>query len=305
MSFRTRLLLVIMVTVALSVGLVAWQVSANVGAAFSQLDQERSQALVSQFQREFARRGTDVKAKVDAVAASDVAARMSIDLSRPNSDPSPYVNSARDLAAQSQLDFLEFLSPDSSIISSAQWPARFGYKDPFVDAKSPPSSSAFLTVEETPDATFLAIVSTATIRAGSSHIYVVGGRKLDSDFLKSLTLPSGMRVLMYRYSGARFPFAERNVITAGAPQRLERLFPLAERAKREHDTGRSATFSESLAWSNDAVDSEIFQTIPLTGRHNELLGVLLVGSSQKSQVELARHISAIGFIVAGGGIILG
>src|SRR5437588_1525029 len=190
MSFRTRLLLVIMVTVALSVGLVAWQVSANVGAAFNHLDQERSQALVSQFQREFTRRGSDVKAKIDAIAASDVAARMSIDLSRPNSDPSSYVNSARDLAAQSQLDFLEFLSPDATIISSAQWPARFGYKDASVDANAAMSTSAFLAIEETPDLSFLAIVSNATIRAGSSHIYVIGGRKLDSDFLKSLTLPS-------------------------------------------------------------------------------------------------------------------
>jgi signal transduction histidine kinase len=304
MSFRTRLLLVITVTVALSVGLVAWQVSTNVGAAFNRLDQERSQALVSQFQREFTRRGGDVKTKIDSIAAGEVAARMVIDLSRPNSDPSPYVNSARDLAAQSQLDFLEFLSSDTTIISSAQWPARFGYRDASVDTNAAPSTTPFLSVEETPDASFLAIVSTASIHAGSSHIYAVGGRKLDSDFLKSLTLPSGMRVLMYRYSGASFN--DNNLVTTGGSfQKSEKLAPLVERVKKEHDANRPATLSEAVPWSNDAADSEIFQTIPLTGRRNELLGVLLVGSPQKSQVELARHISAIGFIVAGGGIILG
>src|SRR6266404_7627498 len=252
MSFRTRLLLVIMVTVALSVGLVAWQVSTNVGAAFSRLDQERSQALVSQFQREFTRRGADVKAKVDALAAGDVAARMSVDLSRPNSDPSPYVNSARDLAAQSQLDFLEFLSPDSSIISSAQWPARFGYKDPFVDAKSAPSTSAFLTVEETPDATFLAIVSTATIRGGSSHISVVGGRKLDLDFLESITLPTGMRVVMVIFPGNSFdemngPYALPTIATGHQGfLKSEKLSLLIRRVLQEHEANRSATLSETI-----------------------------------------------------------
>src|SRR5438552_19169162 len=100
MTFRARLLLVIMVTVALSVGLVAWQVSSNLGSAFERMDRDRSAALVSQFRQEFASRGSDVKQKIDTLAGSDFMVRMSIELSRPNADPSAYVNSAQDLATQ-------------------------------------------------------------------------------------------------------------------------------------------------------------------------------------------------------------
>ncbi len=34
------------------------------------------------------------------------------------------------MAQDAQLDFLEIVGPDGKIVSSAQWPARFGYPEP-------------------------------------------------------------------------------------------------------------------------------------------------------------------------------
>ncbi len=40
-----------------------------------------------------------------------------------------YFNAAQTLAEEQSLDFLELVGPDTAIISSAEWPARFGYKE--------------------------------------------------------------------------------------------------------------------------------------------------------------------------------
>jgi two-component system, NtrC family, nitrogen regulation sensor histidine kinase NtrY len=49
------------------------------------------------------------------------------------------------LAQQAQLDFLEIVGPDGSVVNSAQWPARFGDPEPasaqFVGASEVPHLS--------------------------------------------------------------------------------------------------------------------------------------------------------------------
>ena len=49
--------------------------------------------------------------------------RMALDLSR-GGDAAAYVTEAKTVADNHQLDLLEFVAADGSIISSAQWPAR-------------------------------------------------------------------------------------------------------------------------------------------------------------------------------------
>ena len=61
---------------------------------------------------------------------------------------------------------------------------------------------------------------------------------------------------------------------------------------------------ETVQWSADAADSESFHAIPLKGENGALLGVLLVGSSRRSLIELQRHIGAFALIVGGVGILL-
>ena len=61
-------------------------------------------------------------------------------------------------------------------------------------------------------------------------------------------------------------------------------------------------------WSADAADDEVFQAIPLNGasdgQSRAPLGILLVGNSRRSYVELQRRIRSAALLVGGGGIVL-
>jgi len=53
MSFRTKLLLVVLLTIFASVSVVAYAVTHYTQAAFEEMDAERTEALVAQFKKEF------------------------------------------------------------------------------------------------------------------------------------------------------------------------------------------------------------------------------------------------------------
>src|SRR5580693_4682222 len=80
MTFRRKLLAIFALTVFLSVGAVAGLVLALTRNAFDKAEGQRTAALITQFQREFSRRGEDVARRVEAIAASDAVSRMAIAL---------------------------------------------------------------------------------------------------------------------------------------------------------------------------------------------------------------------------------
>ena len=297
MSFRARLLLSFSAAVILTAGLVTLIVSSATRRAFEERDNQRTAALVAQFRREFARRGDEVVQRVEGVAATEGVLRMAIDLSRPDADPGPYVNEATALAATHGLDFLELISYDGAIVSSAQWPARFGYKAEWVvqpvDWKA---QGAFLEAEELPDEAALALVAVRAVSAGDRNLYVVGGYRLDRQFLASLPLPSGMRALLYRDFEPRFK-PELLAGVEGPVAGAARLAPLVDRVRAHL---RDA--AETVDWPDGP---ETFQAMPLAGRENNLLGVLLVGSSRRDMAALAAGIRRTGALAATLGILLG
>jgi hypothetical protein len=145
-------------TIVASVAMIVWIVSASTARVFEQLDAERTAALVQQFQKEFVLRGEEIAGAARRIAESDATLRVAIDVNRAEPDYSLHVNDAAALATSHGLDFLELVAGDGSIVSSAQWPARFAYKkawltDP-VDWKSQP---AFLKREDLPDDAALAL----------------------------------------------------------------------------------------------------------------------------------------------------
>ena len=92
------------------------------------------------------------------IAEADSTRDMVIALSRPDADPSVYVDAAQPLAAAHNLDFLELVSAKGSIVSSAQWPARFLYQEDWVTQRDDwNSQEPFLKREELPDGTALAL----------------------------------------------------------------------------------------------------------------------------------------------------
>src|SRR3981081_2478488 len=131
----------------------------------------------------------------------------------------------------------------------------------------------------------------------------MGGERLDQGFLSTLDIPTGTRVLLYQNLDAKWnpkSLLDLNGPAAGA----EKIAPLVAQVRN--------TLQESqgvIRWTSDPADAEVFHAIPLTGpifiptnqspasqtspnqsgATQQLMGVLLVGSSRRPLIELQRQ----------------
>ena len=312
MSFRRKLLAVFAMTVVLSVAGVAFMVSAMTRRAFERTEEQRTTALVAQFQREFSRQGEEAARHVEAIAGSEDVARMAMTLNRSSSlssapaDLAGYFEVARTLADNHQLDFLELVDANGTILSSAHWPAKFGYReDEFASLAASADQPAFLKQEELQDGSRLGLFAVRTTRVGERAVYVIGGRLLDKNFVSALNTPADTRALLYENRGEQFssnllldPSARTSSKTA---RPAAKLVPLIEAVRQ---SGQEMT--AIVHWSADQAEDEVFHAIPLrgVGKESPLLGILLVGNSRRSYVELKHHIRDSALLVGGGGIVL-
>jgi signal transduction histidine kinase len=290
MTFRTRLLLIVTVAVVASVSLVEWLVSDGARRAFERVETQRVDALVAQFRREFDRRKQEIVRAVNGIAASDAALNIAI-----SADHSPFYNEAAALASAHGLDLLELVAGDGTIVSSAQWPARFGYREEWLAAGADwKSRGAFLKREELLEGVTLSLVAVGTASAGDRKLYVAGGQKLDREFLSTLVLPAGMRVLLYRNLEAQFAPSE---LVSGQAGELPHVRPLIEEVRKQK--------REVTRTLGDGAAAETFHALPLTGSEEDLLGVLLIASSRRELVELESFLRWTGIAVAAAGILVG
>ena len=292
MTFRSRLLLIFTLSVVAAVGLVEWVVSVTTRRRFEALEAQRVALLTAQFHREFQRRGDEIVRAVNRIAGTDAALNIAM-----AADNSGYYGEAASLAAAHGLDLLELVAGDGAIISSAEWPARFGYREDWLAAGGWQAGRAFLRREEIPDGMALALVAVGVATAGDRKLYVIGGQQLDREFLSSLVLPAGMRVLLYRNLDPQFAAANLIGGPGGAATQAGELRPLIEQVEKQ---GR-----EALRTIGSGEAGETFRALPLTGVEGNLLGVLLVGSSRRELVQLEKFLRWTGVIVAAGGILLG
>jgi two-component system nitrogen regulation sensor histidine kinase NtrY len=302
MSLRTKLFLVFVFTVLGSVSIVAYGVARYARATFEEMDRERTEAIVGQFNKEFVQREDEIAQQVKNIADADVTLRVAIDLARPNADQSLYVHDASGAAQDHQLDFVELAGWDGTIISSAQYPSRVGYKNTWVTAtKDWNSTAAFLKREELPDSAALSLTAVRSVSGGNDKsLYIIGGRRLDQNFLSTLVLPSGMRALLYLNLDPGFsPAALLSVVKEGVEQ-PELLQPLIDQIRKQPQS-----LVRTINWNSDAASAETFHAMPLPGRNNELLGVLLVGSSRRQLVLLTNRIVMTSAAVAAGALLVG
>jgi two-component system, NtrC family, nitrogen regulation sensor histidine kinase NtrY len=307
LSFRRKLLLVFTLTVFLCVGAVAWIVSAMTRRAFERANEDQTAALVAQFRREFDRRGEEVAHRVETVAGSDGATRMALAVSRGPADYSAFVNEAKTLADAQQLEFLEFVDSRGTILSSAQWPAKFGYKETSLPLISPnmtspntgsPNKNAFLRQEEMPEGVAVSLSAMRQVEVGDNPIYVIGGRRLDQDFMRSLELPAGMRAILYPNLAKGF-YPELLISPSGSVQQPQLLKPLIVQVQQQQQDATAL-----LRWSSNAVDDESVHAIPLNGQDSQLLGILLVGNTRRPYVELRDRIRSAALVAGSVGIVL-
>ena len=300
MSFRVKLLLAFTVSIGAAVALVAWGVSVSTRRAFEQFESQRSQALLAQFQSEFAQRGDVVAHRIAAIADSEATVRMALDLNRPGADSSIYVNDAQSLAKSDDLDYVDFAGDDGMLVSSAEWPAHFGYKNDWITSESDwNQQGAFLTRVETADSVELGLLAVRVVSGGEKNLYVYGGQRIDKNFLATLVLPAGMRALLYSNLDPTFE-ASALSDASGPVAGADRLANIVGRVQQQN-----APAEETIAWSADPADREAFSAIPLRGRNGDLLGIFVVGSSQRELANELVFIRSLAILVGGVGILLG
>ncbi len=321
MSFRKKLLLLFAATVLLCVAVISASVYSTIRRSFERADQDRANAVAAQFRSEFQRRGQEVARKVESVAASETVQRIALDLNRTASDAGEYVSEARNLASQQQLDFLELVDSRGTILSSAQWEAKFGYPEAVIPEGKVPADAGlagpFLKREELQDGATLGLFATRVVRVGEQPLYVIGGARLDQEFLLTLDIPAGTRLLLYQNLDATWN--PKSLLDLNGPAAgVDKMAPLVAKVR---DTLQDT--QGVIRWTSDPADAEVFHAIPLTGPmigpnlnstnqdsanksspNQQLMGVLLVGSSRRPLIELQRQIISTAMLVGGVGILV-
>ncbi len=310
MSLRQKLLLLFSLTVAGAVAAVAWTVLVRVRQIFDQRDQRETALFVSQFQREFQHRSAEVAAAVDRLAAEERVRSMAFELVQ-SGEAAPYLTLAQTLAADAQLDFLEIVGSDGNVVSSAQWPARFGYAEPAVAAAT---QAPFLKREELPDGNdALGLFAVRPVRGAEPAVHLIGGKRLDESFLADLPVAPGMQVFLYSEAG---PAANTNPTHAAAmdipafdAKRLvgaggevvdaARYQPLIDAARRTGQNG-----SAILYLTTNRENSVNGTAIPLKDQAGGVPAVLIIAISRAEMVDAQQRIRAIAYGVAAAGILL-
>lgn len=294
MTLRQKLLLMFSITVVGIVAAVAWTVSVRVRRVFEEMDREQTAALVNQLQREFDQRGSDTAAALDRMASSDALRRIAFELAN-GGDAARYLTVAATLAQEYQLDDLELVGNDGNIISSAQWPARFGYPEPVIFSAGKP---AFLKQEQLPDGSEeIGTFAVRSVSGSSPPLYIVGGRALDAATLRTFPVPAGTQVYLYRNLTAEFDPGN-----FGAPvQAVSSATAYRQLVDQARASGQNA---EGVVYPTlRRQDSVNATAIPLKGANGGVLAVLVVSNSRRGMVEVQNHIRAIAYGVAGIGIL--
>ncbi len=288
MTFRTRLLLVFTIAIVAAVGIVELLAQSITRQTFEHEEEQRAAALSRQFRKEFQRRGQEIVRAVNAIASGNDAADIAI-----ASDPARYYDTAASLAASHGLDLLELIAGDGSIVSSAEWPARFNYHEDWllapVDWKN---TGAFLRPEELEQGTVLALVAVGVATAGDRRLFVTGGERLDREFLSTLVLPEGMRVLLYRNLSGRFSPAELIDVNG----------PAADAAALRPFIERSLQGTREIT---AIVGAEAIRAMPLPDNSGRIAGVLLIANSRRQALQLESSLLWTGIFVAATGIVIG
>ncbi len=294
MTFRRRLLLLFALTVLLSVAAVTAITSVLTRKAFDQANDQRTSALVGQFRREFDNQGAEVVRRIQSIASGAEANRMLVASAQKTPDYGPFLETAQNLAEPQRLDFLEFADANGTIISSAQWQAKFAYKEPLASEQT--TTAPFLKEEELPAGQALGLFAVRSIAAGDRRLYIIGGIRLDKSFLATLEPPAGMRVMLYENAGASGFSPDHLISGDGQLEDVQQLAPIIQEAQHDH--------RESGEIIHTSSGDETVNSFPLTGNNTQILGVLLVTSSRQIYNELRVQIRAVALVAASAGLIL-
>jgi two-component system, NtrC family, nitrogen regulation sensor histidine kinase NtrY len=289
-NLRQRLLLMFALVVFVVVGAVSWIVANRARRAFDQVDQQRAAALVSQYRTEFERHGQEVAADLERLARTERMQRLAFEVAR-GEDTSQLVNEAAPLAQEYGFDFLDIVASDGTIISSAEWPAHFGYKFELPSQPTTPTLRAF----ELPTHTAIGLASAQKLATSEGAMYLLAGRAVDTALLKNFVVGQGSYLWFYTVQGEQLTSAN---LIGETPIDFQKLTPLLRAAVAGNE------ISGAVKLSPDRFDTATVQTILLRDDQSRPAVVLLIGTSRRPLLELQQQIRAAAFAVAGVGILL-
>jgi len=295
MKFRRKLLAVFALTVLLCAAAVAWLIAYFARRNFEDASEQRSTALIVRVDREFNQRKAAVLRRVENIAATPTALRMAVSLNRGPVDYGEYLNEARNLADAQQLDFLDFADDQGTILSSAELPAKFGYKT-VLPAGDP--LGVFFQQEDLPNGSVLGLCAMRKVTVADKALFVIGGQRIDRSFVAGLDMPPGMRALLYQPRGPASD-APQLIDSFGSTPPAAPLLPLIEQVR--NDTGQN---SGVVRWSTDPADAEIVRVIPFFGIDRDLLGALLLTDSLRPYLQLRRQIGSTALFIGSAGILI-
>ena len=157
---------------------------------------------------------------------------------------------------------------DGTLISSAQYPARVGYKETWVtNGKDWSGTEAFLRREELPNEVAVALTAVRTQPKVNKPFYAVGGRRLDQEFSGFAGGARGNADAAVLESGSSVPSRLTSLARPATVEQPERFAPMIAQLQKQ-----PTPLVQTIQWNADAESAEVFHVLPLTGRNGELLG---------------------------------
>jgi len=295
-SLRWRLLLIFGSIVVGTVVVISYVVSAGARRAFHSFEDQQTEAIKNQFENEFALQGQNLNLRALAIARSQPVRDMALALSTPGGDPAPYLKLASSLASQQQFDYLDFFGDDGSIISSAEWPARFGVHESWItEVPNWDQQSYFLHEQDTADGKNLALVDVKQVPGVDRNFYVLAGRRIDSAFLKNLSevLPGNTKLLLWQPEGS----------SSGDLQDASGAIPVPDDLKSVLDQARNGNKEARGRVRLDDASYSV-RAIPRAGRDSRTLAVIVIATSQAELNDLQAQIRTTALLIALAGVVL-
>lgn len=297
MNLRWRLLLIFGSIVIGTVALVSYVASVGARKAFHTFEDNQVDAIQGQFGREYQLQGGNLSVRAQAIAQSQPVRDMALALSTPGGDPAPYLNLASSLASQ-QLDYLDIFGPDGAIISSAEWPARFGVRESWIiEVPNWDQQSYFLREQETAEGKNLALLDVKQVKVAGvdRNFYILAGRRIDSAFLKSLSevLPGNTKLLLWQPEGS----------TSGELQAASGVIAIPDDLKSILDQARNGNKEARGRVRLDGASYSV-RAIPRAGRESRTLAVIVIATSQAELSDLQNRIRTTALLIALAGVVL-
>ena len=221
LGFRWKLLFAFGATTVVAVAVVAFVATRLLRASYLRSDQQRLEQVLGQAQTAIQRRAELAARRLTAAAESDAATRIAIALNQPAEITSGvFLSEASALARAHELELLQIIADDGTVLSSAQWEARAGYREADLP-KLASHPAAFVRVDQLLSGPVLAVEVAREVSVGARKLYLLGGYRLDESFINELNQAGLEHVVLFRLGGQgqllATPEAKRPLEPAAVP----------------------------------------------------------------------------------------